>query len=651
MRELMGNCFKGMVMSMHAKDRAFSSKHGDISSIGVRASQSMDNTSPFLSSRSNKTRVSETIQNGSPLVNRMTSKPQSRQPAGLPSNALTAGQISDRSVKQFKPKLFVALFDYNARTDEETFLSRRDEVLVLADKDSDWWLVQNLSSGRKGYVPSSFVAKKGSVEAEEWFMPKLSRKDSERLLLLEGNAQGVFLVRESETSQGSLTLSVRDEEHGLSGIMNTVKHYRIKHPDYRYYYITTKCSFSSLQELIQFYSIDSHGLCCKLTRACLRPPPITSDLSVKTKDHWEISKSSIVLIEKLGAGQFGEVWKGTWNGTTEVAVKTLKHGTMSKEDFLKEARIMRAAQHPKLVRLYAVCTEDPIYIVTELMCNGSLLQYLRDGPGKNLQINQLVDMMAQIANGMAYLEKEHYIHRDLAARNILVGENNCVKIADFGLARMVEDHYSTYMAQKSTKFPIKWTAPEAALMGRFTIKSDVWSFGIVIYELITLGQVPYPSMNNTETLHQVSTGYRMPRPANCPQSIYDMLLQIWDSCPEKRPTFAFLFEFFEDYFVTSDTNYKHAHSTNMINGNSNITTPTTTTNTTVNHNYQNHSLHQLTESTSTSTPTPASLDTINTSANLNGTTTTTTTHSSSGVSKCCSGRLLLKDKLLRQSTQ
>ncbi|VDQ04517.1 unnamed protein product [Trichobilharzia regenti] len=252
---------------------------------------------------------------------------------------------------------------------------------------------------------------------------------------------------------------------------------------------------------------------------------------------------------------------------------------------------------------------------------------------------------------MAYLEKEHYIHRDLAARNILVGENNCVKIADFGLARMVEDHYSTYMAQKSTKFPIKWTAPEAALMGRFTIKSDVWSFGIVIYELITLGQVPYPSMNNTETLHQVSTGYRMPRPANCPQPIYDMLLQIWDSCPEKRPTFAFLFEFFEDYFVTSsDTNYKHAATnSSTIASNAIATTgmPMSSCNaassaSAVNHHHPHHHHHhhhhhtELASTTPQQTPPLSTRPTTVTSSNING------IHSV--VSKCCSGRLL-KDKL------
>lgn len=438
-------------------------------------------------------------------------------------------------------------------------MQKGDIVAILNSNDPDWWFVEHMKSGLKGYVPTSYIAPQGSIEAEDWYCPKLSRKDSERLLLLSTNPRGTFLIRQSETSQGALTLSVRDEEpRPTGGVTDTVKHYRIKHFDPSNYYITTKRGFTSLPELVNYYAADASGLCCRLTQACPRPIPITTDLSVRTKDHWEISKNSIVLIKQLGAGQFGEVWLGKWNGTTEVAVKTLKQGTMTKEEFLKEARIMRAARHPKLVRLYAVCTEDPIYIVTELMSNGSLLQYLRDGPGKNLELTSLVDMMAQIASGMAYLEKERYIHRDLAARNILVGENNCVKIADFGLARVVEDHYSTYMAHKSTKFPIKWTAPEAALMGRFTIKSDVWSFGIVIYELLTHGQVPYPSMTNTETLEQVRNGYRMPRTANCPQQIYSMLLRMWDSVPEKRPTFSFLCDFFEDYFVNSDNDYKHA---------------------------------------------------------------------------------------------
>ena len=238
--------------------------------------------------------------------------------------------------------------------------------------------------------------------------------------------------------------------------------------------------------------------------------PTTADLSHTTRDQWEIERTSLKFVRKLGHGQFGEVWEGLWNNTTPVAIKTLKpgkltlstllvsynvnqgyvSGTMDPKDFLKEAQIMKKLRHPKLIQLYAVCTlEEPIYIITELMKNGSLLEYLQ-GKGRTLKLPQLIDMSAQIASGMAYLESQNYIHRDLAARNVLVGENNIVKIADFGLARLIKE--DEYEARVGARFPIKWTAPEAANYSKFSIKSDVWSFGILLTELVTYGRIPYP---------------------------------------------------------------------------------------------------------------------------------------------------------------
>lgn len=151
------------------------------------------------------------------------------------------------------------------------------------------------------------------------------------------------------------------------------------------------------------------------------------------KDKWEIDRASLKLKEKLGAGQFGEVWEGVWNNLTPVAIKSLKEGSMDKDQFLAEASIMKKLRHDKLIKLYAVVTlEEPILIVTELMKNGSLLDYFRIGDGRSLKFPLLVDICAQVAQGMAFLESKNFIHRDLAARNILVGENAIVKIADFG---------------------------------------------------------------------------------------------------------------------------------------------------------------------------------------------------------------------------
>ena len=158
---------------------------------------------------------------------------------------------------------------------------------------------------------------------------------------------------------------------------------------------------------------------------------------------------------------------------------------------------------------------------------------------KTLKMPQLVDMAAQVASGMAFLEEKNFIHRDLAARNVLVGENNVCKVADFGLARVVVEN--EYTAREGAKFPIKWTAPEAALMNRFSIKSDVWSFGILLTELITYGRIPYPGlahvrcgasspcagMTNAEVLQQVERGYRMPPPPGTPEALYQLMLDCW----------------------------------------------------------------------------------------------------------------------------
>ena len=237
-----------------------------------------------------------------------------------------------------------------------------------------------------------------------WYFGKIKRIEAEKKLLHPQNDHGAFLIRLSESTRNDLSLSVRSRD--------TVKHFRIRQLDRGGFFITRKTTFKNLQDLVDHYSRDADGLCVNLRKPCAQvEKPTTADLSHNTRDQWEIERSSLKFVRKLGHGQFGEVWEGLWNNTTPVAIKTLKTGTMDPKDFLSEAHIMKKLRHPKLIQLYAVCTlEEPIYIITELMKYGSLLEYLQ-GKGKLLKLPQLIDMSAQVAAGMAYLESQNYIHR------------------------------------------------------------------------------------------------------------------------------------------------------------------------------------------------------------------------------------------------
>uniref|UniRef100_A0AAY4A7P1 Tyrosine-protein kinase n=1 Tax=Denticeps clupeoides TaxID=299321 RepID=A0AAY4A7P1_9TELE len=401
-----------------------------------------------------------------------------------------------------------------------------------------------------GMQPEDLGFKKGErmQVLEEWFFKDISRKDAERQLLAPANKPGAYLIRESETSKGSYSLSIRDTD--AKGI-DAVKHYKIRSLDNGGYYISPKITFPNIESMIKHYHKQPDGLCRKLEKPCDKPKA----QKPWDKDAWEISKDSIKMVKKLGAGQFGEVWMAFYNNTTKVAVKTLKPGTMSPEAFMEEANLMKTLQHERLVRLYAVVTKiEPIYIITEFMANGSLLDFLKSQAASKLQLPKLIDFSAQIAEGMAYIEKKNYIHRDLRAANVLVSESLLCKIADFGLARVIED--DQYTAREGAKFPIKWTAPEAINYGSFTIKSDMWSFGVLLYEIITFGKIPYPGMSNGEVMTSVQRGYRMPRPEPCPAELYEIMTSCWKDKPEDRPTFDYMQSVLDDFYTATEGQYQ-----------------------------------------------------------------------------------------------
>ncbi|XP_058894264.2 tyrosine-protein kinase HCK isoform X2 [Kogia breviceps] len=440
----------------------------------------------------------------------------------------------------------VALYDYEAIHHEDLSFQKGDQMVVL-EESGEWWRARSLSSQKEGYIPSNYVARVNSLETEEWFFKGISRKDAERQLLAPGNVLGSFMMRDSETTKGSYSLSVRDHDpqHG-----DTVKHYKIRTLDNGGFYISPRSTFSSLQELVAHYKKGSDGLCQKLTVPCMSSKP----QKPWEKDAWEIPRESLKMEKKLGAGQFGEVWMATYNKHTKVAVKTMKPGSMSVEAFLAEANLMKTLQHDKLVKLHAVVTEEPIYIITEFMAKGSLLDFLKSDEGSKQPLPKLIDFSAQIAEGMAFIEQRNYIHRDLRAANILVSASLVCKIADFGLARIIEDN--EYTAREGTKFPIKWTAPEAINFGSFTIKSDVWSFGILLTEIVTYGRIPYPGMSNPEVIRALERGYRMSRPEHCPEELYNIMTRCWKNRPEERPTFEYIQSVLDDFYTATESQYQ-----------------------------------------------------------------------------------------------
>uniref|UniRef100_A0A4W3JSI9 Tyrosine-protein kinase n=1 Tax=Callorhinchus milii TaxID=7868 RepID=A0A4W3JSI9_CALMI len=441
----------------------------------------------------------------------------------------------------------IALYDYEGIHDGDLSFKKGDKLKIIQES-GEWWNARNLGTGEEGFIPSNYVAKDNTLETQDWFFKGVSRKDAERHLLASGNKQGSYMIRDSETTKGSYSLSVRDHDPSMG---DTVKHYKIRTLDNGGFYISPRITFTSLEELVNHYKKQGDGLCQKLTTSCISQKP----QKPWEKDAWEIPRESLKLDKKLGAGQFGEVWMATYNKHTKVAVKTMKPGTMSVEAFLDEANIMKTLQHDKLVRLNAVVTkEEPIYIITEFMAKGSLLDFLKTDEGNKLQLPKLIDFSAQIAEGMAFIESRNYIHRDLRAANILVSQTLVCKIADFGLARIIEDN--EYTAREGAKFPIKWTAPEAINFGSFTIKSDVWSFGILLMETITYGRTPYPGMSNPDVIRSLEHGYRMPCPTMCPTELYDVMTKCWKNKPEDRPTFEYLQSVLEDFYTATESQYQ-----------------------------------------------------------------------------------------------
>ena len=269
----------------------------------------------------------------------------------------------------------------------------------------------------------------------------------------------------------------------------------------------------------------------------------TSDLALTSAKAVprEIKREAVKIIDVLGKGNFGEVSKGSLSENPSlpgylVAIKVLHRGvdTQGGRDLLlAEASLMAQFTHDNVVRLIGVVTAgDPLLIILEFCEKGSLDAYLDK---HDLKSDILLKIAVNCADGMAYLTELRFIHRDLAARNVLLGSDMTAKIADFGMSRASQD--KTYYVSKGGQVPVRWTAPEALEHQKFSEQSDVWSFGILMYEIWTQATIPYMGMNNDKVWTKVLAGYRLPRPEDCPAAVYETMRKCWAAYCE-RPTFA-----------------------------------------------------------------------------------------------------------------
>ncbi|XP_040198419.1 tyrosine-protein kinase Fes/Fps [Rana temporaria] len=351
---------------------------------------------------------------------------------------------------------------------------------------------------------------------QTWYHGAIPRTEVQGLLVNKGD----FLVRESQGKQ-EYVLSVLWDGQPRHFIIQCVDNmYRLEGE-----------GFSTIPLLIDHFLKNKQMVTKKsgviLTKAIV-------------KDKWVLEHEEVILGERIGRGNFGEVFSGRLRAdNTPVAVKTCRETLPPdlKDKFLLEARILKQYSHPNIVKLIGVCTQKhPIYIVMELVQGGDFLTFLRN-EGSRLKMKELIGMSENAAAGMEYLESKHCIHRDLAARNCLVTDKNALKISDFGMSREEADGvYSSTGGMK--QIPVKWTAPEALNYGRYSSESDVWSFGILLWEAFSLGSNPYTSMNNQQTREAIEQGSRLPAPDNCPEDIYELMLRCWEYDPRKRPSFS-----------------------------------------------------------------------------------------------------------------
>ncbi|VDM92534.1 unnamed protein product [Litomosoides sigmodontis] len=368
--------------------------------------------------------------------------------------------------------------------------------------------------------PKVLVEANDNLLSETYYHGVVSYVDAEKLLIRDGDF--LFGIPEEDEEQSIVWVVRYDGDLWAFNIGLT---------ESDQCFVNRQC-FKKITDMVSDYIRTRKPIHENLPIVVKRPIPHPA---------WVISHDRVRLKNELGKGAFGHVFKAVLqDGHTfiTVAVKTCTGQASDKTkraSFLQEAKVMREYKHENLVQFIGIaCQKEPLMIIVEFCGGGSLLKYLRK-KGAHLGIATRYRFCKEASAGLKYLEEKRCIHRDIAARNCLLTEHEMtLKICDFGLS-INEEQVSNFDLQ----FPTKWLAPEAIKSRQFTTKSDVWAFGVLLFEIFTDGSEPYHGMSNAQVREKLTDGskYRMEIPLEIPPGIAELIKKCWMEEPKRRPTF------------------------------------------------------------------------------------------------------------------
>uniref|UniRef100_A0A8C9W724 Tyrosine-protein kinase n=1 Tax=Scleropages formosus TaxID=113540 RepID=A0A8C9W724_SCLFO len=408
--------------------------------------------------------------------------------------------FGDSKIKQGLQEIVIALYDFAGTESHDLTLVMGEEYVIVEKCDVHWYKARN---------------KYG------WYCKDVNRSKAEQLLRRVDKGGG-FMVRDS-SSLGSYTVSLYTKSAGEG--TPSIRHYHIKETQTIpvQYYLAEKHHFNSIPELIEYHQHNAAGLVARLRYPVGKEGSSAPTTAGFSYEKWEINPSELTFMKELGSGQYGVVRLGKWRAQHKVAIKAIRQGAMREEDFIEEARVMMNLSHPKLVQLYGVCTQQkPIYIVTEFMELGCLLNYIRQRRGSFTSAT-LLSICQDVSEGM----DDVYI---------------CSYVLD-----------DQYTSSSGTKFPVKWSPPEVFNFCKYSSKSDVWSFGVLMWEVFTEGKMPFEQNQNHEVVMMIMQGHRLYRPKKATHNIYNIMQLCWHEKPKERPSFAQITTMIKDAVEEEDS--------------------------------------------------------------------------------------------------